>query len=1036
MDFKKLNNIVGWVVCLIACTVYMLTKENSASFWDCGEFLSGSYKLEVVHSPGAPFFLLLGRMFTMFTDGKGAAAAVNTLSALSSGFTILFLFWSITHFAKKVFKLKGWELTGGGLFAIMAAGAVGGLAYTFSDTFWFSAVEGEVYALSSFLTALVFWGILKWEDQYNDEENPNAKKTADRWILFIAYIMGLSIGVHLLNLLVIPAITMVYYYNKYPVSTRNTIIAFIIGCAITGIVQVAVIQKIPEIAGWFDVQFVNGIGLPFNSGVLVFFIMLTALLIFALIYFKRKGSSRAHLAILSTIFIIIGYSSYLQIIIRSNADVPIDMTNPDNVLSLVKYLKREQYGAQPIASGPYFTSKATGYTNYKMDYWKGEKTYEELGENSNTLEYDNTYLFPRVWDGNDGRHVQYYQAYLGLAEGEVPTFGQNIKFFLNYQMGMMYWRYFLWNYVGRQNEIQKIMYEPDNGNWISGIGFIDKMFGRGDTNKLPAGVRDSKARNELYGLPFILGILGLIFQIKHDKRNAFVNGLLFFFTGAAIVIYLNNTPMQPRERDYAYVGSMYAFAIWIGLGVLFIWELLKDKIGSMPSAAASFLVTLLAVPVLMASVEWDDHDRSNKTLPPASAKNFLESCEKGAILFTEGDNDTYPLWYLQEIEGVRTDVRVINLSLLGIDWYVDQLNKKVNDAPAIAMSWKPEAYRGDKRNAVYVSEEGAPGVFSPLKDVLAAANNDANMRNAGGGEKIATINTNNLSIVWPGDTARGGVMNFTLPFKKGQALYKNDYAILNIIAENAGKRPIYFSNTIDPKHYEGLYPYLEQEGIVFKLTPKNSGVSQPGYPTPMNVDKTYNLFMKKFEFGNAGRKDVFYDQTNKRMLNIIRMGAYRLGDELVKQGKKKEALEVMDYTMKNISETSYPYIVDDEDRSMIFIADVYLRAGNKAKAQEIHKKLYQYVKDDITYFKGLSDGNGKDTKASSIVRGLSLLTIAPQSAYGGGDSTYAADLATQLLDIAQSNGLPLDGDPNRDKQIQGQLNLLKSMGGAKPADKK
>jgi hypothetical protein len=1034
MSFKKLNNLVGWLVCIIACTVYMITKEKSASFWDCGEFLSGSYKLEVVHSPGAPLFLLLGRMFTMFTDGKGAAAAVNTLSALSSGFTILFLFWSITHFARRIFQAKGWVIEGGNMIAILAAGTVGALAYTFSDTFWFSAVEGEVYALSSFLTALVFWAILKWEDELNDKDNPNSKKTADRWILFIAYIMGLSVGVHLLNLLAIPAIIMVYYYNKYPINTKNTAIAFLIGCVITGAIQYGVIQKIPEIAGWFDVKFVNDFGLPFNSGVIAWFAILITALIYTLIWAKKKGNKKLHLGILSILFIIIGYSSYFQIIIRSNADVPIDMTNPDNVLSLVKYLKREQYGAQPLVFGPYYNSQPTGYKNEKMDYWKGKDSYEELGENSNELEYDKTYLFPRIWDRNDPRHVSYYKQYLGLGDEDEPTFAHNIKFFLKYQMGMMYWRYFLWNYVGRQNDIQKVMFEPDNGNWMSGIKPIDKLFGRGDSDKLPAGVKDSRARNHLYGLPFILGILGLVFHYKHDKRNTFVNFLLFFFTGAAIVIYLNNTPMQPRERDYAYVGSMYAFAIWIGLGVLFIWDLLKNKanLNSMMAAVISFAVTMIAVPLLMASVEWDDHDRSKKLLPPASAKNFLESCDKNAVLFTEGDNDTYPLWYLQEIEGVRTDVRVINLSLLGIDWYIDQLSRKVNEADAVKMNWKSEAYRGEKRNFAYIVDDKS-GQAKELKDLLTFMNNDANAKRGQNNEPLAYLPTNLVKITLNGDTTNGGVMNFTLPYKNGEALMKNDLAILNIVAENIGKRPIYFSNTIDPKHYEGLYPFLTQEGLVFKLGTKNSGVTQPGMPTPMNIEKSYDLFMKKFEFGNAGRDDVFYDQTNRRMMNIIRMAAYRLGDELVSAGKKQQALEVLDYMSKNISEKSYPYVVDDEDRSMIFIADVYNRAGNKEKAQAINKKLYQYVKDDITYMNTLSGGSGKDTKAYNVTRGLSLLSISAQTALQAGDSTYAGNLAKELLDIQKNAGVDFSVNPQEANQVKQTLEAIKAIGSKAPA---
>jgi Protein of unknown function (DUF2723) len=920
-----------------------------------------------VHSPGAPLFLMLGRMFTMFTDGKHAAAAVNSLSALCSGFTILFLFWSITHFAKRAFQKRNMEIAGANMYAILAAGIIGGLAYTFSDTFWFSAVEGEVYSMSSFLTALVFWAILKWEDNLKDDdnENPISKKYADRWLIFIFYIMGLSIGVHLLNLLVIPAIIMVYYLNKYTVTLKGIAIAFLIGCVATGIVQVGIIQGIPILASKMDVLFVNDFGLPFNSGVLFFFILFSAACIFAMRWAKQTGRNLLHTCILSVIFVVIGLMSFLQIIIRSNADVPIDMTNPDNAISLIKYLQREQYGSVPLLSGPDFTSEARGYEEGGMEYWKGKDKYEELGLKKEKLEYDDDQkrFFPRVWDRNDQRHVDYYKAYCNLADGEKPSTFNNFDFFYRYQVSMMYWRYFMWNYVGRQNDIQKTMYEPDQGNWITGISAIDKFFGRGDQSKLPKPVKESMANNKLYGLPFILGLLGLFFHYRSDKNNALVVLLLFFFTGLAIVIYLNNVPLQPRERDYAYVGSMYAFAIWIGLGVLQLYDWTRTKIGAMPSIAASFLITLLAVPVLMARVEWDDHDRSNKVLPPDSGRNFLESCDKNAILFTEGDNDTYPLWYLQEIEGVRPDVRVVNISLLGIDWYIDQLNRKINTADAVPMAWKSEDYRGTKRNYAFLSQN-KDNIGKPvdLLQELAFVNNDANMNNSQG-EPVAFFRNKTMSVTNPTDTSCKLI--FDIPVNNGQALYKNDLAILNIVASSFGKRPIMFANTIDPKHYEGLYPYLVQQGLLFKVGCKNTGVTQVGAPTPVDLEKSYDLYMHKFGFGNADRKDVFYDQTNRRMLNIIRTGAARIADAHITAGDNKKAIEVLDHCMKNISETSYGYSVTDEDRNLMFISNAYLKAGAKDKAKKLNDVLFQYVRDDIAYTNTL-DGVAQETKVGDL----------------------------------------------------------------------
>jgi tetratricopeptide (TPR) repeat protein len=1011
MTYKKINNITGWAVCIIACIVYLLTKEKSASFWDCGEFLSGSYKLEVVHSPGAPLFLLIGRLFTMFSDGKNAAAAVNTLSALASGFSVLFLFWSITHFAKRILEKRGSEITGGNTIAIMIAGAIGGLAYTFSDTAWFSAVEGEVYALSSFLTAFVFWAILKWEDSLNGADGTN-KKYADRWIILIAYIMGLSVGVHLLGLLVIPAIIMVYYFHSYKVTTKGAIIAFIIGCAIVGFVQYFIIQGVPIMASKLDLFFVNELNMPFNVGALVFFALFVTALIFLMRWAKQNGRYLLHLGVLSTLFILIGYSSYLQVIIRSSADVPIDMTNPDNAISLVSYLQREQYGSMPLLTGPDYTimdqlrdeRRGVEMKGQKMEYRKGDKRYEELGMSQGEYDFamSDKRFFPRIWDYNDPRHVQYYQSYLGLAKGEAPTSGDNFSFFFNYQVIQMYWRYFMWNFVGRQNDIQNISGEPDAGNWLSGIKPIDKIFGHGDTDKLPLGVANSKARNELYFLPFILGLLGLFFQYNNDKRNTLIVTMLFFFTGLAIVIYLNNVPLQPRERDYAYVGSFYAFCIWIGLGAMQIYEWLRSKMGAMPSAVTAGVVCAM-VPAIMCAKEWDDHDRSNKTLPPASAKNFLESCDKNAILFTEGDNDTYPLWYLQEMEGVRTDVRVVNLSLLGIDWYIDQLNYKINDADAVAMRWKPATYRGKSRNyAQYVdTKQVAPDAYVSLDDLLDYINDDSKLQGGRGGEDKSCIypakNVFIKTTATPGDTNKNaGVVQFTLP---DGTMLKNDMAILNIVSANFGKRPIYFSNTIDPKHYEGLYEYMVQEGLIFKLGNKRTPGVTPGMPVPLNTDKSYDLFMKKFEFGGANRKDIFYDQTNRRMLNIIRSAAGRIADALIKEGKKEKAIEVLDYAMKQVNEESYPIALNNEDRNMLFFSDAYMRAGAKDKAKAINDRFVNYTKSTINYMNDLNSDDRAMVEAD-VRDQLQVLPFLAQSAAQTGDTTYAKEIQQKVAELA------------------------------------
>jgi len=970
MNYKKLNNITGWVVCIIACIVYLLTMEGSISFWDCGEFAAGAVKLEVVHSPGAPLFLLIGRFFAILFGSGNEHIALNAVSALSSGFTILFLFWTITHFARRIAlrQVEDKVLTSGSTLAIMAAGVIGALAYTFSDTFWFSAVEAEVYAMSSFLTALVFWAILKWEDKVSENEKVTVGSTdsrsADRWIVFIAFIIGLSIGVHLLNLLTIPAIVMVYFFKKFEVTPMKTAIAFAIGCAITGIVQIGVIQYIPKICSAFDVFFVNSLGTPFHFGVYFVLLLLAVLSAVLLMIAQKKGKYFLHLGTLCFIFILIGYSSYFQTVIRSNVEVPIDMTNPDNAAALVDYLGRSQYGAIPHLSGPDFTAgRPISAKEGGMNYWKGKEKYIELGPKQGELVYreDKTRVFPRVWDGNNEQHVRYYQNYLGLEKGEDPSAADNMKFFLGYQVNQMWWRYFCWNYIGRQNDFQNIIGEPQTSNWLSGIGFIDRMFGRGDVDKAPKMFSENKARNELYFLPFILGIMGLLFHIKHDKRNAFVVGLLFFFTGLAIVIYLNNTPMQPRERDYAYAGATYAFAIWIGLGLLMVRESLQKLLKGQASTYAAFALCLLAVPVLMACKGWDDHDRSDKTLAHDTARNYLKSLEKNAILFTEGDNDTYPLWYAQEVEGLRTDVRIINLSLLGIGWYVDQLNNATNDSKPIPMIWKPEDYRGDKLNqAQYVASDRVdPKAFYPLKEVLQYVIQSSQSMGA------APLPIKNFSIPVNKDNIKAsGILsgrdsilnnapeqiNFTLP--RNYAL-KNDLAVLNILAANEWRRPIYFANSIDRNHYEGLGEYLELEGLVYKLVPYRTPGSSTQNALSFNEKKCIDWVLNDLKFGNAHKGTVYYNQTNRRMLNGIRIATFQIAENLIIRGKKKDAIKVLDHMMKNIHEGSYPIAITQYDNALLFICDKYIKAGAKKQANELADKLINFSKKQLAYYKSL-----------------------------------------------------------------------------------
>ncbi|MCB0696656.1 MAG: DUF2723 domain-containing protein, partial [Chitinophagaceae bacterium] len=807
MNFSKVNNLVGWITGLIATTVYILTMEPTVSFWDCGEFISCAYKIEVGHSPGAPLFMMIQRLFGLLagSDTHKVAMMMNAWSAIASGLTILFLFWTITHFARRIVIGREGEPGNNQMIMIMGAGVIGALAYTFSDTFWFSAVEAEVYATSSFFTALVFWAILKWE---HVADQPGA----DKWLVFIAYMMGLSVGIHLLNLLAIPAIAMVYYFRKYEVTTFGTVIAFLVGCALLGLIQFGVLQGLPILASKLDLLFVNSFGMPFDSGAFVFIALLIAVLAWGVIFVKRKGWYLAHTGMLCLIFIIIGFTSYLAPLIRSRADTPIDMTNPDNAISLVSYIQREQFGSQPLLFGPDFDKRPINYDVTGQRYIRSKKDgkdfYETVGNKIEPV-FDNAdkRFFPRIWDYNDPGHINFYRQYLGLAQNEAPSSSDNFNYFFNYQINWMWWRYFMWNYAGRQNDIEG-QGDPKNGNWISGITAIDNgLFGKGDIDARTAtgyndGYKNTPSRNELYMLPFALGIIGLIFQFNKNKRDGYTVLVLFFFTGIATAIYLNMSPLQPRERDYAFAGSTYAFAIWIGLGVLMVNEWFQKFLKGNAGSALAVILCLVAVPALMAKEEWDDHDRSKKTLAHSTATNVLSSCEKNAILFTFGDNDTYPLWYLQEVEGYRTDVRIINMSLLGIDWYIEQLTNRINDAMPVPMVWQKKDYVGDRRNYMrYVKSPQIPSDryfnLNEICNFIISDNPDAKVQMSDGSREnflpsknffLPALSKDELvakHLVSPADTNYISTdVRFTFP---KDIAYKDDLAAINIIAAIAAE---------------------------------------------------------------------------------------------------------------------------------------------------------------------------------------------------------------------------------------------------------
>lgn len=1016
MNFKRTNNIVGWVICIIACTVYLMTMEATGSLWDCGEFISSAYKVQVPHPPGAPLFVLLGRLFTMFLEPSQAALGVNAMSALASGFTILFLFWTITHFARRLMVKNGEPISTEKMIAIMGAGAVGALAYTFSDSFWFSAVEGEVYAMSSFFTAIVFWAILKWEHEADEPY-------ADRWIVFIAFMMGLSIGVHLLNLLTIPAIVMVYYFRRYKVTPMGTFWAFLIGCAVTGMVQKFIIQDTIRSSGYMDVFFKNSLGMPFFSGFAFYFIVLTGILLYGLKnpkfgiyaplilvasviiipafndgdgggtvmvklllaaivlfvpYLLRSFGAKLYtagaihftkLTIYCVLFLLLGYSTYITTMVRSTANPSVDMYNVDNPISLVGYLGREQYGDFPLIYGQVFTAHPTEYKEGGNVYARGKDKYEVAGKKQEPVyAAEDKMLFPRVWDAsNDQGHADYYRNFLGLQQGEKPSFGDNIKFFVQYQVGFMYFRYFMWNYSGKQNDTQGYGNVRD-GNWITGINFIDNIF-YGDQSAMPDSLKNNKAHNRLFMLPFILGIIGLLYHYKYHRRDTLVAGLLFFFTGFAIVLYLNQAGNQPRERDYAYVGSFYAYAIWIGLGVLAVYEFIKKKTKLSVAAPVATIVCLLAAPVLMAFQEWDDHDRSTKTVARDVARDYLESCAPNAILFTVGDNDTYPLWYAQEVENIRPDVRVINLSLLGVDWYIDQQRQMVNKSPGVPMSWTPDKYRGETRNYIRFYDAGTfpQDKFYNMKEVIDFMGSDdprAKLTTQDGDQQNYLPAQKLFIPVDVAEAIRSGVVDIhdsarilpQLPFQiNKQYLLKNDLAVYDIITANNWKRPIYFTSPTDL----GLNDYLRMDGLTYRLVPlrKEESTDPMGAEKNVNIPVMYQNLMNKFTFGGANVNGTYFDEPNRKLLQYVRNAYTRLGTALAIDGKKDSALTVLNKADKNLLESTFPYAMTTPGQmynySSMQTAYAYYLAGDNKKADEIAQKIIRDCNQQLMYYRQL-----------------------------------------------------------------------------------
>lgn len=966
-SFQRLNTITGWIIGLIACTVYILTMEPTGSFWDCGEFVSSCFKLQIPHPPGAPLFILLGRFFIiLFGDNPhNAARAVNCMSALASGLSILFLFWTITHFARKI--VLGASTTSKPdhrqTFTILSCGAIGALAYTFCDSFWYSAVEGEVYASSAFFTAIVFWAILKWEQQ---ADSPGA----DKWIVFIFFIMGLSIGVHLLNLLTIPAIVMVIYFKRYRPTKLGTVAAFLTGCTLTGFILKFVIQYTIKGAGAFDVFFVNSLNLPFFSGFAAFFIILAAGFVFGIRWATRRKKYYLKVGLWSAAFMLLGYSTYFTTMIRSNADVPIDMFNVDNPVSLVGYLSRDQYGDWPILYGPDFTDPAPTVEAGDL-YVKGDHRYVVAGKKyaedwSNT---PSSHLFPRMWNpSNDRGEVDTYRRFSGMGPDDQPTMADNINYFIRYQTGWMYLRYFMWNFAGKQNDLQGFG-NPRDSNWVSGIAPIDNLL-YGNQDKMPDTARKlNKSYNRMYMLPLLLGLLGLLMQYRRNRRDALVTGLLFFFTGFAIVLYLNQAGLQPRERDYAFAGSFYVFAIWIGLGVIGVQQLIRrnaPKLRPSLTSYTAFALCLLAVPVLMASQEWDDHDRSRKTLARDLAVDYLESCPPNAILFSFEDNDTYPIWYAQEVEGVRPDVRVIINTLSGTDWLLHQLRYKINQAGPVDPLFTEDQVLGDKKSIVYFTDQATGwskdnyyDLYDTFKTVL--ANDDPRyMTQSEGGTPINLLPTRKFSVPVDPDQVRNivhtgdrEVPQLRLDIDPSKRfLLKNELTMLAIIAANKWKRPICFTSTNEIAGL-GLAKYCRNRGLSYQLVPlENSRVDD---------EVAYNDIMTKFKYGHAGTPGVYFDGDNRRYLSIIESAHAEIAEGLVADGRKEDARRVLEHYDNNVSKENFPYGMTSymgnmHNRNSLYFLDACYAAGDDALAAKVYASIEKDLQQQMQYYQSLGDG--------------------------------------------------------------------------------
>ncbi|MES2110484.1 MAG: DUF2723 domain-containing protein [Bacteroidota bacterium] len=999
MHYKKINNLLGWLCFAIASTTYILTLEPSVSFWDCGEFISCAYRLQVSHQPGYPLFAMLGKAFSLLSFGNNARVPyfTNLMSALASGATIMFLFWTITALAKKLLNGK----SGGDesrIYLIMGAGLVGALAFTFTDTFWFSAVETIVFALSSLCTAIVFWAILRW-DAHADEPG------ADKWIVLIAYMVGLSIGIHLLNLLTIPAVAMVYYFRRHKnITVGRGVIAFLVSIVILGIVQFGIRGYTVHFAALFDLFFVNSLGMGFGSGAAVFLIILTGVIAAGIWYSIKKRKPMLNLAFLCVAFIYFGYSSFVYIPIRASANTDLNNSHPDNAFTLYGYLNRIQYGDVPLLSGPYFDAKVTDVKEGGTIYQKGKDRYESAGKKIDYV-YDHTTFLPRMWSTDSdpyyAQNVQFYKQWLNMADNQAPTFSDNLKWMFSWQMYQMYARYFLWNFVGRYNEFggQQSAVAID-GNWTSGL--LD------GGKHLPKSVTNGTNYMPLYALPFILGLLGAFYHFKTKKRDALAIALLFFFTGIAIVLYVNQNSIQPRERDYSYVGSFYAFAIWIGLGFIAIAEFARRKLSAKVAAIGSFALCMLAVPTLLAFKEWKGHDRSTKTIPHDMAYNYLISCPKNAILFTYGDNDTYSLWYDQEVEGIRPDVRIVCLSLFSGDWYIHQMQREMNQSAPLPIIMAFDKYKSGTRDVIYYNDAKIAGPVE-MKEVFDFITSDDAAAKVAyqSGETANYLPTKNFKLTVNADElVKKGVITAaqkskvadTMEWKiSSNYITKDHLAMIDILAHNNWDRPICFTATMGPESMFGLQPYLYKEGFVYHLIPfkteKDYAGGNEGAKTNSLV--MYDNVVNKFKFGNYKKAKYLDDVSLTQFYQTIERTFNDLANGLMKDGHNDLALK----TIRKFDE-QMPDINPDIDSAVhkFFIAQTAYSLGDKELGTRYVKGVHNFIKDQLDYNYQLLTGNNAGLDARTVQLGVQVLNSMVDTTKNNDQLELSKNLQAELKD--------------------------------------